>query len=141
MGFLSAVRQPFFFQPWIHLEAPSSTYLLSVLIVTVHGRFSASRPEMTPISSMRLLVVAGSPPLSSRSRAPIRRIAAQPPGPGLPLQAPSVKSSTSGASIRGPSSKAIVRERRRGAMEAQIGEIFERVLALHQRVGGVWIQS
>src|SRR5689334_20981149 len=29
-GFLSPVRQPFFFQPWIHLVAPSSTYLLSV---------------------------------------------------------------------------------------------------------------
>jgi len=38
---------------------------------------------------MRLLVVAASPPDSSFSCAPERRIAAQPPGPGLPEQAPS----------------------------------------------------
>ena len=54
---------------------------------------------MTACSSMRLFVVAGSPPDSSTclaiapaaSRA--TRIAAQPPGPGLPEQAPSVQSS------------------------------------------------
>src|SRR3954468_22478438 len=44
---------------------------------------------------MRLLVVSGSPPDSSFSCAPERMIAPQPPGPGLPLQAPSVKISTS----------------------------------------------
>ena len=37
-----------------------------------------------------LLVVAGSPPQISFSCAPERRIAPHPPGPGLPLQAPSV---------------------------------------------------
>jgi hypothetical protein len=52
---------------------------------------------MAAISSMRLLVVAGSPPDNSRSRLPRRRIAPQPPGPGLPLHAPSVKISTSGS--------------------------------------------
>ena len=52
---------------------------------------------MAAISSMRLLVVARSPPEISFSCAPERRIAPQPPGPGLPLHAPSVKISTAGA--------------------------------------------
>ncbi len=43
---------------------------------------------------MRLLVVWGSPPESSFSRLPERITTPQPPGPGLPLQAPSVKIST-----------------------------------------------
>src|SRR5437879_5272292 len=60
-----------------------------------HGRFSASNARMAASISIRLLVVSGSPPDSSFSRAPARTIAPQPPGPGLPLQAPSVKISTS----------------------------------------------
>src|ERR1700710_2198006 len=46
---------------------------------------------------MRLLVVLGSPPLCSISFevAGWRSMNAQPPGPGLPLQPPSVKSWTS----------------------------------------------
>ena len=43
---------------------------------------------------MRLLVVAGSAPDNSRSTPRKRRIAAQPPGPGLGLQPPSVQIST-----------------------------------------------
>src|SRR5258706_8127608 len=43
---------------------------------------------------MRLLVVAASPPHSSFSLPSTRRIAPQPPAPGLPRQAPSVKTST-----------------------------------------------
>ena len=43
---------------------------------------------------MRLLVVAFSPPDNSFSWPPLRRIAPQPPGPGFPEQAPSVKMST-----------------------------------------------
>src|SRR3546814_6329080 len=39
---------------------------------------------------MRLLVVANSPPLSVRRVSPYCSTAPQPPGPGLPLQAPSV---------------------------------------------------
>src|SRR4051795_7507635 len=58
------------------------------------GRLSAARAPIAAISSMRLLVVSGSPPDSSFSRAPARITAPQPPGPGLPLQAPSVKIST-----------------------------------------------
>src|SRR3954469_7646978 len=48
---------------------------------------------------MRLLVVSASPPEISRSFSPMRRSAAQPPGPGLPRQAPSVNISTSGTSL------------------------------------------
>src|SRR5262249_42437271 len=48
------------------------------------------------ISSMRLFVVAGSLPDISFSLVPYRRITPQPPGPGLPLHAPSVKISTTG---------------------------------------------
>src|SRR5438876_5058004 len=90
---------------------------------------------MTAISSMRLLVVAGSPPESSRSRPTIRRMAAQPPGPGLPLQAPSVKSSTSGPCVMMGRSQPVVRERCGAAMEAQLGQILLRVLALDQGIG------
>ena len=60
------------------------------------GLVKASSPMMTAISSMRLLVVARSLPLRSTS-APVagcRRMNPQPPGPGLPEQAPSVNSST-----------------------------------------------
>ena len=39
---------------------------------------------------MRWLVVCGSAPVTARSTPPSVMIAAQPPGPGLPLQAPSV---------------------------------------------------
>src|SRR5438067_1938861 len=45
---------------------------------------------MTAVSSMRLLVVCASPPKSSFSWPFHARIAPQPPGPGLPLHAPSV---------------------------------------------------
>src|SRR4051794_29943481 len=48
---------------------------------------------------MRLLVVSGSPPASSRSLSPMRSSTAQPPGPGFPRHAPSVNISTSGSSL------------------------------------------
>src|SRR5690242_15764149 len=54
---------------------------------------------MAAISSIRLLVVSGSPPETSRSLSPVRRSAAQPPGPGFPRHAPSVNISTSGSSL------------------------------------------
>jgi hypothetical protein len=44
---------------------------------------------------MRLLVVCGSPPDSSTVSSGDTTIAAQPPGPGLPLHAPSVHTMTS----------------------------------------------
>src|SRR5690349_2938616 len=49
---------------------------------------------MTAVSSILLLVVAASPPNSSFSTLPSRRMAPHPPGPGLPRQAPSVNIST-----------------------------------------------
>ena len=52
---------------------------------------------------MRLLVVAGSPPESSLTRSPARSTTPQPPGPGLPRQAPSVNASTDFTSARGRS--------------------------------------
>jgi hypothetical protein len=39
---------------------------------------------------MRWLVVCGSAPETTRSASPSTMMAAHPPGPGLPLQAPSV---------------------------------------------------
>src|SRR3954447_12595376 len=66
----------------------------SVWSTTSHGRFSASRARIAASSSIRLLVVKDSPPDNSFSRTPERITAPQPPGPGLPLQAPSVKIST-----------------------------------------------
>src|SRR5919107_2736523 len=74
--------------------------MLSVCSRTRHGRLSASRPLIAANSSMRLLVVRGSPPESSRSLSPMRSSTPQPPGPGLPRQAPSVKISTSGSPVR-----------------------------------------
>ena len=54
---------------------------------------------MTAVSSMRLFVVWLVPPQSSRSLPCQRSSAPQPPGPGLPLQAPSVKISTASESV------------------------------------------
>ena len=51
------------------------------------GASAPPAPMIAAISSMRLLVVSGSPPQSSFSRSPQARIAPQPPGPGLPEQA------------------------------------------------------
>src|ERR1700761_7648902 len=73
---------------------PFCTYCESVCTTALTGRLSASSAAITAISSIRLLVVFASPPNSSFSCAPKRSSAPQPPGPGLPLQAPSVKIST-----------------------------------------------
>ena len=89
-GALAAVRQPFAFHPWIHSVIPFCTYWESVCSTTRLGRFRAASASITAVSSMRLLVVASSPPKSSRSLPSQVRSAPQPPGPGLPLHAPSV---------------------------------------------------
>ena len=91
-----AVFQPLRFQPWIHLVIESS---ISCESVTMQARLPAGserRPSSAAVYSMRLLVVCGSPPESSTGSS-LRgtTIAAQPPGPGLPLQAPSVQTSAS----------------------------------------------
>jgi hypothetical protein len=74
---------------------PAGDALPQILAVgvdaTVTGRFSASSAAIAAINSMRLLVVCASPPESSFSTPLKVRIAPQPPGPGLPEQAPSVR--------------------------------------------------
>src|SRR3954469_5905321 len=91
-GAPAAVFQPFFFQPWIHFVIESSSSVESVTMQTVAPAASERRPSSAAVYSMRLLVVCVSPPDSSTGSAPPgpTTIAAQPPGPGLPLQAPSV---------------------------------------------------
>src|SRR5947207_202516 len=79
---------------------------------------------------MRLFVVAGSPPDSSFSTPRDRRIAPHPPGPGLPLHAPSVKISTSAID-------AISTRPGDAAVKAQLFQIFERILGANQRAGGL----
>src|SRR4029077_8816771 len=87
---------------------------------------------------MRLLVVTGSLPASSFSTSPKRRIAPHPPGPGLPLHAPSVKISTPGSTRRGPSDiDAIGGRSHDPAVKAQLFEILERILRAHQGAGGL----
>ena len=63
---------------------------------------SASSAAIAASSSIRLLVVSGSPPDSSLLARPVAAIstAPQPPGPGLPLQAPSVKISGTRRAVR-----------------------------------------
>ena len=89
-GFLSAVRQPRAFQDGSHSVMPLITYCESVCTVTRVGRFKAARPMMAAVSSMRLLVVAASDPDSSLCVPFQLSSTPQPPGPGLPRQAPSV---------------------------------------------------
>ena len=93
-GSPAALRQLRRTQPWCQRVTPFLTYSLSVCSTTRHGRFSVSSAVAAAVSSMRLLVVAGSAPDSSRSTPRNRRIAAQPPGPGFGLQPPSVQIST-----------------------------------------------
>src|SRR6266481_1771835 len=86
---------------------------------------------------MRLLVVWGSPPLSSLTRSPNARIAPQPPGPGLPEQAPSVWMTTCGSLKIGyplnSSVDPVIAHAGDGLMETQLAEIFQRVLPPDQR--------
>src|SRR5216117_4001271 len=71
---------------------------------TRHGRLRASRAAIAAVSSIRLLVVWISPPFNSLTFPPQARIAPQPPGPGLPEQAPSVWMMTCGSLMRVSSS-------------------------------------
>src|SRR5471032_2569460 len=93
-GSMAAVFQPRAFQPWIHSLIPFCTYWLSVCSTTVHGRLSALSASITACNSMRLLVVFSAPPKISFSAPSATINAPQPPMPGLPLHAPSVKIST-----------------------------------------------
>src|SRR4051812_33116179 len=116
-----AVFQPLRFQPWIHFVIESSIRRESV---TMHARLPAGserRPSSAAVYSIRLLVVCGAPPESSTgSPPPPTTIAAQPPGPGLPRQAPSVHTRTSPSRAWTGVSGSWAR-RRRGRLEAGIG--------------------
>src|SRR5690606_6065685 len=94
-----AVFQPRRTQLPIHSVMPWRTYCESVLSTTPQGSRSASSAMIAASSSIRLLVVAASPPASSRSMPRQRSSAAQPPGPGLPRQAPSGWSPTRVAAL------------------------------------------
>src|SRR5262245_40063128 len=118
---------------------PSRRYWLSVWRSTRQGRFRACKAEIAARSSMRLLVVWASPPLSSFLWSPKARIAPQPPGPGLPEQAPSVWITTCGSLMGSPSSTPcpssvdpVVAHALDRLVEAQLAEILDRVLRPHQ---------
>ena len=101
------MRQPLRFQPAIQLPSPSIKYLLSVRSVRsgCSGN-SAKRCKVASAAcnSIRLLVVAGSAPPNSSTLPSSKRInAPHPPGPGLPLQAPSVAAATTRPRPSGPS--------------------------------------
>ena len=89
-GFLAAVFQPRFFQFGSQSLMPSMTYLESVCRITRQGRSSVFSASMAAVSSMRLFVVSGAPPCSVLRCLPEISRTPQPPGPGLPLHAPSV---------------------------------------------------
>src|SRR3546814_2690623 len=96
---------------------------------------------MAAVSSMRLLVVAGLAPLISSSLLPNRSRAAQPPGPGLPRQAPSVKISTRSpgspliSAMTASALDAIGGRAAHLAMEFQLLPVFQRVLWLDHGAG------
>src|ERR1700720_4395851 len=122
---------------------PLRRYWLSVCRSTRQGCLSASNAAIAAISSMRLLVVWGSPPLSSLTRSPNARIAPQPPRPGLPEQAPSVWMTTCGSLKVGCPSVSfvdpVIAHAGDGLMETQLAEIFQRILPAHQR-GGAFVE-
>ena len=136
-GSPAALRQLRRTQPVCQRVTPFFTYSLSVCSTTRHGRFSASSAIAAAVSSMRLLVVAGSAPDNSLSTPRNRRIAAQPPAPGLGLQPPSVQISTTsdagGPGVTVTCSDAIGVLVRARQMEAQTAQIFQRILPRHQR--------
>src|SRR6266568_6234203 len=85
---------PFLIQPGSHSLIPLTRYWESVVMTTRQGRLRVESPSMAAVSSIRLLVVSGALPARSFSFPCQRRMHPQPPGPGLPLQAPSQKIST-----------------------------------------------
>jgi len=67
------------------------TYVESENSSTLQGAFKAFKPWIAAVNSIRLLVVWSTPPLNAFlvDVPGIVRMAAQPPGPGFPEQAPS----------------------------------------------------
>ena len=90
-GELRTARRPGF-QPSVIVL---TTYWLSLRTVTSAPGATARNASITAVISIRLFVVDGSLPLSSRSLPSGSRMSTpHPPGPGLPRHAPSVYSST-----------------------------------------------
>ena len=89
-GFFAAVFQPRFFQFGIHSLMPSMTYFESVYRTTLLSSFSIFKALIAAVNSIRLFVVSASPPCIIFSCLPLMSSTPQPPGPGFPLQAPSV---------------------------------------------------
>src|SRR5204862_6258969 len=92
----------------------------------------ASRPRMEAGSSIGWLVVRARPRARSSSWAPMRSSTAQPPGPGLPRQAPSVNISTVGRSVT--SGNEFARQLEDHPLRGMIGLLFGHREALVKRV-------
>ena len=90
---------------------------------------------MAAMSSMRLFVVTASLPLKSFSTSLNRRTAPQPPGPGLPEQAPSVKISTLCSFIG--SIEPVGAGAAHVLVKVQLVHVFKRVLGLDKGAGRV----
>src|SRR5919108_3466311 len=93
------VRKPRVFQRGNQLSIPFRRYSESVNSSTAHERVSAFSASIAAIISIRLLVVKRALPDICFSSSRYLRTAAQPPGPGFPRQAPSVKIVTCGIAI------------------------------------------
>lgn len=89
-GLPLAVRHPFLTQLLIHAVMPLIIYSESVVNSTSQGSLRYLRATIAAVISMILLVVSATLPLSS-TLSPFSLIMhPYPPGPGLPLQQPSV---------------------------------------------------
>jgi hypothetical protein len=85
------VRQPLRCHPFSHSSTPRRTYWLSVTIATIGDSAVSRSASMAARSSMRLFVVRRSPPPASTTRPSGNSMCTpQPPGPGFPMQEPSV---------------------------------------------------
>src|SRR5262249_48316634 len=114
--------------------------MVPVSIVTRQPRFSARRPSMAPLSSIRLFVVSGVPPCNTRSSSPNRKMQAQPPGPGFPRRLPSTMISTSLMTcpppFLGPSKSRLASIREGAPYLARICELSSRpVVYIFREVG------
>ena len=89
---------------------PLRRYSESVKSSTSHRSLRQDSAWIAASISMRLLVVAISPPKNSFWVTPCSRMVAQPPGPGFPSQAPSVWMVTFFTSRRLPDARGIVEQ-------------------------------
>ena len=142
-GFLSAVRQPFFFQPWIHSVMPCRTYWRRCRDRPRTGASAPPAPRSPPSAPCGCWWCAPRRPTvpfdvaEHQDRAPAA-------GPGIARAgAVGVRSRRPAFELKPPSRGASRRSRAAGdaAMEAQLAEIFHRVLRLHQRVRRALSQS